>query len=163
MADREVPPLVDIDVRLREQQVDALGSGRVSHRRTVPAEASVEPSRLEGRSSPVRGTGRDGRRRRRLLPVSSAGAIQMATTYETTTATITTGMRATASERKSRLGRSTAVMGIFKAPATIAPTPMAAPATIGSPPTWERAMPPAAPMNMLGKIGPPRNPLSEIA
>ena len=93
----------------------------------------------------------------------SAGAIQMATTYETTTATITTGMRATASERKSRLGRSTAVMGIFNAPATIAPTPMAAPATMGNPPTWERAMPPAAPMNMLGKIGPPRNPLSEIA
>src|ERR1700677_5081888 len=91
------------------------------------------------------------------------GAIQTATTYETTTATMTTGMTATASERKSRLGRSTAVMGIFNAPATMAPTPMAAPATTGSPPTWERAMPPAAPMNMLGKIGPPRNPLSEMA
>ena len=89
--------------------------------------------------------------------------IQIATTYDTTTATITTGMRATASERKSRLGSSTAVIGIRNAPATIAPTPMAAPAIMGSPPTWESAMPPAAPMNMLGKIGPPRNPLSEMA
>ncbi len=68
-----------------------------------------------------------------------------------------------ASERKSRLGSSTAVIGMRNAPATIAPTPMAAPATTGNPPTCERAMPPAAPMNMLGKIGPPRNPLSEIA
>ncbi len=91
------------------------------------------------------------------------GAIHTATTYDTTTATITTGMRVTASERKSRLGRSTAVIGILSAPATMAPTPMAAPAIIGSPPTWDSAIPPAAPMNMLGKIGPPRKLLSEIA
>ena len=76
---------------------------------------------------------------------------------------MTTGIRSTASERKRRLGSSTAVIGMRSAPATMAPTPMAAPAIMGSPPTWESGMPPAAPMNMLGKIGPPRKPLSEIA
>ena len=43
----------------------------------------------------------------------------------------------------------------------IAPMPMAAPPIIGRPGRCERAMPPAAPMNMLGKIGPPRKLLSD--
>src|SRR3954467_11268907 len=41
-------------------------------------------------------------------------------------------------------------------PAVIAANPMATPATSDSPGRWERAIPPAAPMNMAGKGGPPR-------
>ena len=43
----------------------------------------------------------------------------------------------------------------------MAPMPMATPAIIGRPARWERAIPPAAPMNMAGKVGPPRKLLSE--
>ena len=38
----------------------------------------------------------------------------------------------------------------------MAPIPMAMPATIGRPGRWDRAIPAAAPMNIEGKIGPPR-------
>ena len=43
----------------------------------------------------------------------------------------------------------------------IAPMPIATPAIIGRPGRCESAMPPAAPMNRAGKIGPPRKQLSE--
>jgi hypothetical protein len=86
------------------------------------------------------------------------------TTYDTATATITTGMSFGASDANRRLGSSAAVIGIFSVAAVIAPTPIAAPAIIGRlPPRWERAIPPAAPIYMLGKMGPPRKLLSEIA
>ena len=53
-------------------------------------------------------------------------------------------------------------MGILSAPAVMAPTPMATPAIMGSPGRWDRAIPPTAPMNIAGKIGPPRKLLSEM-
>jgi len=64
---------------------------------------------------------------------------------------------------KSRLGSKTAVIGNLSAPAVMAPTPSATPAIIGKPGRCESAIPPAAPMNMAGKIGPPRKLLKEIA
>ena len=56
---------------------------------------------------------------------------------------------------------STDVSGSPSIATIIAPIPIAAPAIIGRPGRWESAMPPAAPMNMLGKMGPPRKLLSE--
>jgi hypothetical protein len=43
----------------------------------------------------------------------------------------------------------------------IAPMPVATPATSGNPGRCDRAMPPAAPMNRAGKMGPPRKLLSD--
>jgi hypothetical protein len=43
--------------------------------------------------------------------------IHTATTWDTTTATMTSGMRLRASERKKRLGNNAAVIGIFSVPA----------------------------------------------
>ena len=56
---------------------------------------------------------------------------------------------------------STAVRGRPSMAHVMAPRPMPAPATMGSPGKCDRATPPAAPMNMPGKVGPPRNPLIE--
>jgi LuxR family transcriptional regulator, maltose regulon positive regulatory protein len=54
-------------------------------------------------------------------------------------------------------GPGAAAMGNFRAPASIPPTPTAAPVIIVRPRRWGSAMPPAAPMKMIGKIVPPRN------
>ena len=59
------------------------------------------------------------------------------------------------------MASSTEVSGSRSMTAHIAPMPMAAPATRGSPGRWDRAIPPAAPRNMAGNIGPPRNELSD--
>jgi hypothetical protein len=56
---------------------------------------------------------------------------------------------------------STDVKGRPSMAQVIAPTPMAAPAIVGSPGRWERATPPTAPRNIPGKVGPPRNALNE--
>ena len=82
-------------------------------------------------------------------------------TYETTTATITSGVRAIASACRKMATTSTDVSGKPNMATVIAPMPIATPAIIGRPGRWERAMPPTAPMYMLGKIGPPRKALSE--
>ena len=72
-------------------------------------------------------------------------------------------MRARPSEASSSVASSTEVIGRVSITTLIAPMPMATPAIIGSPGRWDRAMPPAAPMNMAGKTGPPRKLLSDTA
>jgi hypothetical protein len=84
------------------------------------------------------------------------------TTYATTTATIASGVTARASEARSRVASRTEVSGSLSITAHIAPMPMATPGTSGSPGKCDRAIPPAAPRNMLGKTGPPRKPLSDV-
>ena len=59
------------------------------------------------------------------------------------------------------MASSTEVSGSRSITALIAPIPMAAPATRGRPGRCDSAMPPAAPRNMAGNVGPPRNPLSD--
>ena len=67
-----------------------------------------------------------------------------------------------ASEARNTIVSSTAVSGSPPSMTTsIAPMPMPTPSMSGRPGRWDRAIPPAAPMNMPGKVGPPRKPLSE--
>jgi hypothetical protein len=55
-----------------------------------------------------------------------------------------------------------AVKGSVSIVAHIAPMPIATAGIIGSPGRCEAAIPPAAPMNIDGNTGPPRNELSEM-
>ena len=82
-------------------------------------------------------------------------------TYATTTATITSGITARASDPSSREASKTEVSGSLSITTVIAPMPMATPSTSGSPGRCDRATPPAAPRNMAGNVGPPRKPLSD--
>ena len=72
------------------------------------------------------------------------------------TATITSGMTARPSEASSRVASRTEVSGSLSITTAIAPMPMATPSISGSPGRCDSAMPPAAPMNRAGKVGPPR-------
>lgn len=74
---------------------------------------------------------------------------------------MTSGMTASPSEASRRVASSTEVSGSVSMTALIAPMPIAAPATAGSPGRCENAMPIAAPMYIAGKIGPPRKALSD--
>ena len=56
---------------------------------------------------------------------------------------------------------STEVSGRPSIVTAMAPMPMATPAIMGRPARCDSAMPPAAPMNMAGKVGPPRKALSD--
>jgi hypothetical protein len=82
-------------------------------------------------------------------------------TYATVTATITSGVRAALSDGRNTATTSTEVSGSPNMTEVIAPIPIAAPAIIGRPGPWESAIPPAAPMNKAGKVGPPRKLLSD--
>ena len=86
----------------------------------------------------------------------------MDSTNDVTTATIVSGIVWTPSVPRKRVVISTAVIGSCSIPATIAPIPMLAPAITGSPGRCASRIPPVAPTNMLGKIGPPRKPASEM-
>jgi len=66
------------------------------------------------------------------------------------------GMRVAESASRNSEARRTEVSGRPSIAAVIAPIPMAAPAIIGRPGACDSAIPPAAPMNMPGKVGPPR-------
>jgi hypothetical protein len=90
-------------------------------------------------------------------------ASHLETTNETTTATITTGITLMPLALKNSVVSRTAVIGSCSIPAVIAPTPIAAPVIIGRPARCDSAIPPAAPMNMPGKVGPPRKLLSAMA
>ena len=83
------------------------------------------------------------------------------TTWLTTTATITSGITSRPSENSSRVASITEVRGSLSIATDMAPMPMATPATSGRPGAWDSAMPPAAPRNIAGKTGPPRNALSD--
>ena len=87
---------------------------------------------------------------------AGAGFSRAETTYATTTDTMTSGTTVMPSVPRNSVVSSTAVSGKPSSTAHIAPMPIAAPATAGSPGRWDSAMPPAAPMNIDGKIGPPR-------
>ena len=90
------------------------------------------------------------------------GGVSLAeTTYATATAMIASGVTGTPSEPSSRLASRTEVSGSLSITADIAPMPMATAGTSGSPGRCDMAMPPAAPMNMAGKMGPPRKLLSD--
>jgi hypothetical protein len=84
------------------------------------------------------------------------------TTWATTTATITTGIACTPSAPSRRVASSVDVNGSVSIVADIAPMPIATAGIIDSPGRCEAAIPPAAPMNIAGKMGPPRNELSEM-
>jgi hypothetical protein len=83
-------------------------------------------------------------------------------TNDVTTAMIVSGIVATPPLPRKRVVSSTAVIGSCSIPAVIAPIPMAAPAISGRPGRCDSAIPPAAPMNIQGKTGPPRKPASEM-
>ncbi len=72
-------------------------------------------------------------------------------------------MTARPSEVSSTVASSTDVIGSRSITAHMAPIPIAAPATGGSPGRCDSASPPTAPANMAGKTGPPRNPLIDTA
>jgi hypothetical protein len=86
----------------------------------------------------------------------------LTSTNAVTTATIVSGIVLIPSVPRKRVVSSTAVIGSCSIPAVIAPIPMAAPAIIGRPGRCDIAIPPAAPMNIPGKVGPPRKPASEM-
>jgi hypothetical protein len=65
-------------------------------------------------------------------------------------------MTATPSEASSKEASKTEVSGSLSITTDIAPTPMATPSISGSPGRCDSAMPPAAPTNRAGKVGPPR-------
>ena len=65
-------------------------------------------------------------------------------------------MTVTPSDPSSSVASSTEVSGRVSITTVIAPMPIATAGTSGSPGRWDSAMPPAVPMNMAGKIGPPR-------
>ena len=71
-------------------------------------------------------------------------------------------MTARPSEASSRVASRTEVSGSRSITTDIAPMPMATPATSGSPGRCDSAMPPTAPMNIAGNVGPPRKLLSEM-
>jgi len=73
----------------------------------------------------------------------------------------TGGVSCTRSEVRKGTVSGTTVSGRRRFGTAMAPMPIATPATIGRPGRWERATPSAAPMNMDGNTGPPRNALSE--
>ncbi len=66
------------------------------------------------------------------------------------------GARDSPSPANSRVASRVAVSGRRSITVVIAPSPIAAPGTTAIPGRWEAAIPSAAPMNMDGKIGPPR-------
>ena len=71
------------------------------------------------------------------------------------------GMRAISSASRKMAVSSTEVSGRPSIVTAMAPIPMATPAIMGRPARCDRAMPPAAPMNIDGNVGPPRKALSE--
>jgi len=86
----------------------------------------------------------------------------LVSTNETTTATMISGIVLMPLVPRNSVVIRTAVRGSWSIPAVIAAIPIAAPAIIGRPGRCDSAIPPAAPMNMPGKVGPPRKPLSEM-
>jgi hypothetical protein len=74
---------------------------------------------------------------------------------------MTSGITARPSEASRSVASSTDVSGRPSIATDIAPMPVATPATSGKPGRWDKAMPPAAPMNNAGKMGPPRKLLSD--
>jgi hypothetical protein len=73
-----------------------------------------------------------------------------------------TDIRSIASDDRNSRVSSTAVSGSPPSMTTvIAPIPRPTPSIRGRPGRWDRAIPPAAPMNMPGKVGPPRKQLSD--
>jgi hypothetical protein len=101
------------------------------------------------------GAGTDGTEAR------AGGVSRTVTTYDTTAATITTGMTVIPSVPRKRVVSSTAVIGSRSIATVIAPIPMATAGTSGNPGRWDRPIPPAAPRNIAGNVGPPRKPASE--
>ena len=75
---------------------------------------------------------------------------------------MTSGVTASPSENSKIVASSTEVSGSVSITTDIAPRPMATAGTSGNPGRCDRAMPPAAPMNSAGKIGPPRKLPSEM-
>src|ERR1700759_4088821 len=69
---------------------------------------------------------------------------------------MTIGMTAKPSDPRKIVVTNTDVKGRPSMTQVMLPMPMAAPATMGRPGRWDMAMPKAAPMNMPGKVGPPR-------
>jgi len=69
MADRDVPPLVEVDVALHEQRVDAVGSDRVGHVGTVPAAFSALRRRPHALPAEGPAPTRSSRRRGRPVPL----------------------------------------------------------------------------------------------
>jgi len=74
---------------------------------------------------------------------------------------MTSGVTAKLSDESNSTASSTAVSGSRSIPTTMAPMPIATAGTSGSPGRCDSATPPAAPMKIDGKIGPPRKLLSE--
>src|SRR5664279_1940084 len=93
-----------------------------------------------------------------VVGAGGAGSTYAETTKATTTATMTSGVTASPSESSSSVASRTEVIGSRSIVTHIAPIPMAAAGTTGNPGKWDNAIPPAAPRNIAGKIGPPRNP-----
>ncbi len=91
---------------------------------------------------------------------AGVGMSRSAATKETATETITSGIASRPLDSSSSVASSTEVMGSRSMAAVIAPMPMAAPAIKPRPGRCESAIPPTAPMNIAGKIGPPRNELN---
>ena len=111
----------------------------------------------------ARRTVRTGRTRRPPAPRPGRGVSRAAMTYATTTATITSGIAASPSEASSSVASSVEVSGSASITVDIAPMPIATAGTSSSPGRCDAAMPPAAPMNIAGNTGPPRNALSDSA
>jgi hypothetical protein len=84
-------------------------------------------------------------------------------TYATTTATMTSGTSATPSDCMNNAVIRTEVNGSPQHHDGHRPDAHGGAGDQGQAGRWDSAMPPAAPMNMPGNVGPPRKALSDAA